>query len=213
MARTPVTSKDDDRLKQKQLLMMTHQDVIERRRINVIQLRLQGLTTAEVAKRLSVSTDTVAKDIEAIRKANNKYVEEFNQKDFVGDTLNVYSAIEKDAWAQVATLPQGDSRRVKFLDAVRNTRKEQIKLLQNSGLLHKEAEKVEVQITTQVIDGWTDEQKLLISEAMVEASLDDFIALPEPKEIKIPSKEEFTLEDFAEFSTSANEKDGKEEEL
>jgi hypothetical protein len=48
---------------------------------------------------------------------------------------------------------------------------------------------------------------------MVEASLDDFIALPEPKEIKIPSKEEFTLEDFAEFSTSANEKDGKEEEL
>ena len=212
MSRTPVTSKDDDRLKQKQGLMLRSEDVIERRRLHVIQLRLQGLTTAEVATRLGVSSDTIVKDIEAIRASNNKYVEEFNQKDFVGDTLNVYNAIEKDAWAQVAILPEGDSRRVKFLDSVRNSRKEQIKLLQNSGLLHKEAEKVEVQLTAQVIENWTDEQKLRISEAMVEASLEDFIPLPVAKEIKLPSKEDIKLEDFAEFSTPVD-KEYEEEEF
>jgi transposase len=211
MARTPVTSKDDDRVKQKEALMLRSEDLIERRRLNVIQLRLQGMTVSEVAERLKVSTDTIAKDIDAVRNSNAKHVERFNQKDFVGDTLSVYDAIERDAWSQVAILPEGDSRRVKFLDAVRNTRKEQIKLLQNSGLLHKEAEKVEVQVTTQVIENWTDEQKLRISEAVVEASLEDFIALPEVKEVKIPSIKDIDLEDFAEFSTSVDIDHEKEE--
>jgi len=208
MSRTPVTKKDKDREELKRNLAMTQKDRLDRRCLNIIKLRLQGLTVDEVAERLNITTATVGNSIQRIRKANSKYVENFNQKDFVGETLSVYNTIEQDAWAQLDSLPLGDARRSKFLSAVRDSRKEQVKLLQNSGLLHKEAEKVEVQVTTHAIDEWSDDQKKKISEAMVEASLDDFIALPEPeKKVGMPSKEEFDLDEFAEFVEEAKKDD------
>ena len=101
----------------------------------------------------------------------------------------------------MAQLDDGDARKAKFLDSVRASRKEQIKLLQNSGLLHKEANKVEVQVTSDVLNTWSDDQKQMVADALVDAAIldaEEILELPEYN--SMPKEEEVVFEDVADFS-------------
>ena len=206
MARTPVNTPEelsdvDFNLKSGKKLLMSNDEVVELRRLEVIRRRLKGQTVLIISKALSCSENTIYNDIKAIRDANSKYVAEFDQDDFIGETLDTYRKIESEAWDQVFFLDQGDSRKAKFLDMVKSSRKEQIKLLQSSGLLHKEAEKVEVQLTTEVLSDWSDDQRRLVSDAILEASIvevdddedaDETLSLP-------PANISKSFEEIAEF--------------
>jgi DNA-binding CsgD family transcriptional regulator len=206
MTRTPVTDPDDlddideDGSNARQM-MMSPEEVIEIRRMEVIRRRLRGQTAGAIARALSVSENTIYNDIKAIRESNSKHITTFVQEDFIGDTLQTFQRIEQEAWDQVSQLDDGDARKAKFLDSVRASRKEQIKLLQNSGLLHKEARKVEVQVTSDVLNTWSDDQKQMVADAVVGAAIldaEEILELPEynsmPKE-----EEEVRFEDVAEF--------------
>jgi hypothetical protein len=182
-------------------LMMSPTRVIEMRRLDIIRRKLRGETIHIIAHALGVSVPTIVSDLKAIRSMNGELVKDFDQETYVGETLATYKKIEEEAWVQVFALDIGDSRKAKFLDSIRATRKEAVSLLQSSGLLHKEAEKVEVQLTANVISDWSDEQKLLIADAVVEAAIIDVEATSSPKDFNsLPAPEEnLELEDIAEF--------------
>jgi len=176
MVRTPVITPDDledQDFKGNKKLLMSANEAVELRRLEVVRRRLKGQTVYTIAKSLNCSENTVYNDIKAIREANAKYVQSFSQDDFIGDTLETYKKIEQEAWDQVFFLDKGDSRKAKFLDTVKATRKEQVKLLQSSGLLHKEASKVEIQLTTEAISDWSDDQKKMVADAVLEAAIVD----------------------------------------
>lgn len=202
MARTPVKSpKDFDSHASKKKMLANPDRVIELRRIDVIRRRLRGETISGIARALDCSAGTINNDIKAIRESNHDIVTKFSQSDYVGDTLHTFKKIEEEAWTQVFALDVGDSRKAKFLDSIRATRKEAIKLLQNSGLLHKEAERVEVKVTSEVLGRWTPDQKMLIADAVVEAAIID-VGYEEaaPEFNSLPNKDEdLELEDIAEF--------------
>jgi len=202
MARTPVKSSDDpeDSLNKNTLAVNTEK-AVELRRIEVIRRRLRGETITTIADVLGCSVGTINNDIKAIRSANNASVVSFDQEDYVGETLQLFKKIEEEAWRQVFALDVGDSRKAKFLDAIRSTRKEAIKLLQSSGLLHKEAQKVEVQVTSEVINSWSSDQKMLVADALVEAAIIDIDVEEAEEEFNsLPPKDlDLQLEDIAEF--------------
>jgi len=203
MARTPVTSSDDlEEHGKRKSLIVNPDKAIELRRVDVIRRRLRGETISSIADSLGCSVSTINNDLKAIRSANNSAIKEFNQEDYVGDTLQTFKKIEEESWMQVFALDTGDSRKAKFLDSIRATRKEAIKLLQSSGLLHKEAQKVEIQVTSEAISGWSSDQKMLVADAVIAAAIIDadfeeaepeFNSLPKPTE-------DLSLEDIAVFS-------------
>jgi len=202
MARTPVKSPDDlEAHASKKNMIVNPERAVEMRRVEVIRRRLRGETISSIADSLSCSISTINNDIKAIRDANAELVTNFDQGDYVGETLQTFKRIEEEAWIQVFALDIGDSRKAKFLDSIRATRKEAIKLLHSSGLLHKEAERVEVQVTSEVLGGWSLDQKMLIADAVVEAAIIDVETEEAPKEFNsLPLKnEDLELEDIAEF--------------
>jgi len=202
MARKPVTSTDDlEEVGGKTSLVVNTERSVELRRIEVIRRRLRGETIIAIADTLGCSVGTINNDIKAIRDSNAELVSQFSQKDYVGETLQTFQKIEEEAWRQVFALDVGDSRKAKFLDSIRSTRKEAIKLLQSSGLLHKEAEKVEVQVTSEVINTWSSDQKMLVADALVEAAIIDVEVAEEEEEFNsLPSRDEdLQLDDIAEF--------------
>ena len=202
MARTPVKSSDDpEDSSTKNTLVVNTEKAVELRRIEVIRRRLRGETITSISDALGCSVGTINNDIKAIREANNASVVSFNQEDYVGETLQTFKKIEEEAWRQVFALDVGDSRKAKFLDSIRATRKEAIKLLQSSGLLHKEAQKVEVQVTSEVINNWSSDQKMLVADAVLEAAIID-VSIEEVEEEfnSLPPKDlDLQLEDIAEF--------------
>jgi len=206
MTRTPIIDPDDledldvDETNARQM-MMSPEEVIEIRRMEVIRRRLRGQTAGTIARALNVSENTIYNDIKAIRESNAKHVTTFVQEDFIGDTIQTFRRIEQEAWDQVAQLDDGDARKAKFLDSVRASRKEQIKLLQNSGLLHKEATKVEVQLTSDILGTWSDDQKQLVADAVVDAAILDAEEILElPEHDSMPKEEDISFEDMADFS-------------
>ena len=202
MARKPVTSADDlEGESSAQSLVSSAERAVELRRIEVIRRRLRGETIVSIADILGCSVGTINNDIKAIRNSNAELVSTFNQEDYVGETLQIFQKIEEEAWRQVFALDVGDSRKAKFLDSIRATRKEAVKLLQSSGLLHKEAQKVEVQVTSEVINGWSTDQKMLVSDALVEAAIIDADFEEAEEEFNsMPTRQEnLELEDIAEF--------------
>jgi hypothetical protein len=203
MARTPVTSSDDlEEHGKRKSLIVNPDKAIELRRVDVIRRRLRGETISSIADSLACSVSTINNDLKAIRAANNSAIKEFNQEDYVGDTLQTFKKIEEESWMQVFALGTGDSRKAKFLDSIRATRKEAIKLLQSSGLLHKEAQKVEIQVTSEAISGWSSDQKMLVADAVIEAAIIDADfeeAAPEFNSLPKPT-EDLSLKDIAVFS-------------
>ena len=206
MTRTPITDPDDledidEDGNNARKMMMSPEEVIEIRRMEVIRRRLRGQTAGTIARALNVSENTIYNDIKAITDSNLKHLTTFVQEDFIGDTIQTFQRIEQEAWNQVAQLDDGDARKAKFLDSVRASRKEQIKLLQNSGLLHKEANKVEVQVTSDVLNTWSDDQKQMVADALVDAAIldaEEILELPEYN--SMPKEEEVVFEDVADFS-------------
>ena len=202
MARTPVKSPDDlEAHGAKKSLIVNPDKAIELRRIDVIRRRLRGETISGIASALRCSVSTVNNDLKAIREVNTGVVDNFDQEDYIGDTLQTFKKIEEESWFQVFALDTGDSRKAKFLDSIRATRKETIKLLQSSGLLHKEAQRVEVQVTSEAISEWSVDQKMLVADALIEASIIDVeIEEPEPEFNSLPDKrEKLELDDIATF--------------
>jgi len=110
------------------------EQTIEERREDVFRRRIRGETRKEIATELGVSLGTVKNDLTIMRQRNAEYVTEYQQNEFVGQSMAVFEEIAQKAWDEYdkATNTTG---KLKSLDLVRNLTKDQIRLLQEVGLL------------------------------------------------------------------------------
>jgi len=147
------------------------QEEMEMRRLEVARRRLQGQSVSNIARDLNYSPATIRNDIEALQDANVKYITGFNQVDFVGESLNVYRSLESEAFRQIDSVPIGDSRRSKFIKDARDSRSAMVKLLQESGLLHREAQKLDVAVSVAVLDNWSIQQREMVAASILDAAI------------------------------------------
>ena len=177
---------------------------IELRRLEVIGRRLRGETITQIARDLGFTPVTIKNDIDAISSLNLQYVSDFNQADFVGDTLEVYRELEKEAFTQLGAVPRGDSRKAKFMKDIRDNRKAMIEILQESGLLHKEPKKVDIAVSMEVLKHWSPEQRSIIAGSIIDAAIIEGEVVEEEKlsvyERAKQQAESIDIDAIAEFS-------------
>lgn len=115
------------------------QQEVEARRVEVFDMKMQGYTRREMATQLGVSPSTIKNDLSVIRKQNAARITEYEHNEFVGMSLRMFEKITRHAWADYKEAKDSKKEtwaaRAKFLDIVRNTQKDTLKLLQDVGLL------------------------------------------------------------------------------
>lgn len=144
---------------------------MEMRRLEVSRRRLCGEPIHQIANELGYSIVTISKDIAAIHESNIQLIQNFEQEDFISESLEVYKRVEREAFMQLYEVPDGDVRKSKFLKDIRDTRKATIELLQDSGLVRKEPKKIDVDISIDVLNHWTAAQKTLVCDAILDAAV------------------------------------------
>ena len=175
MPRRPITSEDDiPTLFESSNRPKNHKCTdaeIELRRLEVARQRLRGKSISEIARDMSYSEVTIKNDLDAVYEARKEYLFNFSQVDFVNESLSVFQELERRAFNQMDHIPAGDSRHSKFLNDIRNTRQNMIGLLQDAGLVRKEAPEVKVNVTMEVLKNWSPQQVDLVAESILDAAI------------------------------------------
>jgi hypothetical protein len=175
MPRQPITDVNDIpeifSPRDKESKVKCTQAEMEMRRLEVSRRRLCGQPLHQIANELGYSVVTISKDIAAIQESNIQLIQNFEQEDFISESLEVYKKVEREAFTQLYEVPDGDVRKSKFLKDIRDTRKATIELLQDSGLVRKEPKKIDVDISIDVLNHWTSEQKTLVCDAILDAAV------------------------------------------
>ena len=118
----------------KQVVPDMQDQSIEERREAVFRRRLRGEQRKDIARSLGVSLGTVKNDLIIIRKQNAEYVDEYQQHEFVGMSMAMFEEVSVKAWKEYDDGATG-AIRLKALDLARNLTKDQIRLLQEVGML------------------------------------------------------------------------------
>jgi hypothetical protein len=115
----------------------TARNVTEERRRQVWRLKQQGMSESEMSVILDVRPVTIRKDLHMIDQALKNGVIDFDNDLFVGDTLQLYAELERQALQEMAVADEGSKERKQFLDQIGKFRKSRIDLLQDTGKLSK----------------------------------------------------------------------------
>ena len=213
MPRTPITNPDDMPVifspRDKETKVKCTKAEIEMRRIEVARRRLCGQTISMIADGLGYSEATIKNDIDAVQQSNIQIVKNFDQDSFVCESLEIYRKVEQEAFSQLYEVPDGDVRKSKFLKDIRDSRKASIELLQDSGLVRKEPKKIDVAISVDVLDKWSNEQRTLVSSAILDAAIigeveEEYVPFDPYAEVK-KREEEIDLDSIAEFMDDEDE--------
>jgi hypothetical protein len=160
----------------------------EERRKEVRRLRMRNLSKSAIAKALGVSALTIGKDLEIITKENIERAVGSDQNAYIGDSISLFEEVEAQAWQDYEGVAVGHTNRAKFLDVIRNSRKDAINLKQNLGLLYKEPDKKSVRATVEL--DWAPQVKQLVSDAILEQHLKGSLPEPEPMVLEAEEIEE-----------------------
>lgn len=208
MPRTPITNPDDVPVlfspRDKENKVKCTKAEMEMRRIEVARRRLCGQSISIIAEGLGYSEATIKNDIDAVQESNIQVIKNFDQAEFVCESLEVFKRVEQEAFTQLYEVPDGDMRKSKFLKDIRDSRKASIDLLQDSGLVRTEPKKIDVAVSVDVLNSWSSEQRTMVSSAILDAAI-----IGEVEEEHVPfdpyadakkKAQELDLEDIAEFS-------------
>jgi len=150
---------------------------LQERRTKVYRLRLQGISYSNIAKMLNMSVLTVRRDLEHIRKDNQTKIDQFQQNQFVGESLLVFDEIINRAWNEYNSNKEGNPR-LKSLDLIRTTQNDKLRVLQETGMIHKQATAVE---HTHVVSlPWTENVKDAVIQTLLQQKLSPQLAAPTP---------------------------------
>jgi len=176
---------------------------IELRRLEVARQRLRGKSIVEIANDMNYSEVTIKNDLDAVYEARKEYLTQFSQVDFVNQSLAIFQELERRAFNQMDFIPAGDSRHSKFINDIRNTRQSMIGLLQDAGLVRKESPEVKVNVTMEVLNGWSPKQIDIVSESILDAAIvSEEAELVEEENLYEKAKKEsesFSDDELAEF--------------
>lgn len=150
----------------------------EDRRKKVQSLLLRGLTITNIAQLLKVQPKTVKSDITAIKRANLKKIDDFQQELFVGESFAVFEELIEQGWKEFLSNKEGDARRIKALDFIRTTANDKIRLLKETGMVKTEGEHVTVTHTFDI--PWDDATQRKVAMALLQEKLTPQLAAPTP---------------------------------
>ena len=86
---------------------------------------------------------------------------------------------------------------------IRDSRKASIELLQESGLVRKEPKKIDVAVSVDVLNSWSQEQRTLVSSAILDAAIigeieEEHVPFDPYADVKNRAKD-IDLEEIADF--------------
>lgn len=111
----------------------------------VTRLFIRGISEAEIAQAVGVDQSTISRDLDEIRKRNQKYfnakLESWQDPKILAAEVNQkYDELEREAWDAVSNNP--GSSKVAALKEVREINEKRISILQGLGLIYEEPEKI-----------------------------------------------------------------------
>ena len=146
-------------------------DEIDDRRRKVLRLRMRGLGYRTIAKLVGVGHMTVKRDLEAIKEENREKVGKLTKVDHVSEALTAYQEVELRAWQDYHEAKAGSKERQAFLREVRDSRRDQTKLLTDLGLIEKTPHETHVKVSAEVIRHWSVEAQDLVAMAMLQSQM------------------------------------------
>jgi DNA-binding CsgD family transcriptional regulator len=175
---------------------------IEERREQVFRLRIRGIARKDIAEQLNVSLGTVKNDLAIMRQKNAEYVTEYQQNEFVGMSIAMFEEVATNAWEEYDNNKANGTLRLKALDLVRNITKDQIKLLQEVGLL-KAKEKGLDDDDDEALKGFLDGIPKNIRKGLIK----DTIKAALPTDLEEPTLSEVAKQDDEELEEWDDEED------
>jgi hypothetical protein len=149
------------------------------KRQKMMRLRMQGWTVREIAKELQMNAVVVYKEFQEIRAQNEERLAGFDRTHAISMCISVFENIEKECWENYRSLAPGSQGRNQFLNTIRAARNDQIKLLEDMGLLSKVALQINHNVNTQaVLKDMTEKTQQVLAMAFLRAQLKP---LPEPE--------------------------------
>lgn len=188
LAQMSVLHTKKSRRRKHKIQKSTQMELAERRQL-VIRMRLKGMTLREIAKELCCGYMTIKRDLDAVRQEVSEKVSQFDRDYALGKSMSVYEQIELEAWQQYYGCSPGSTGRAQFLNLVRTTRNDQVKLLTEVGLISKAPTQVQHNFeANQVLKDWTEDAKRIVSLAIIRSQMDGgevpkaLLAAQEPQE-------------------------------
>lgn len=150
-------------------LRLTQWEIKERRK-KVMRLRLRGLTGPMIAKIIGIGVRQVEKDLQVIQNENAQNLDKFQQNQFVGESLAVFTELEERAWGEFSSVEEGSPARLKSLDLIREIQKDKLEALIDTGIIQKDTPSAPVHHIHSLKLDWTQEVQDKVSRALLEAS-------------------------------------------
>jgi predicted transcriptional regulator len=123
---------------------MGKRDELNERALLAASLRRKKMTVPDIARYLCTSERQVFRYLNRAHHLYRLLAKASDGEKHLGETLTVFYENEQEALAKFAAVNPGSNVAVAYLNAARDARKEIKKLLQESGLIKKVAEKLEV---------------------------------------------------------------------
>lgn len=150
------------------------------RRRHAFNLRLRGLGLAEIAEQLSTSVGTVKRDLDEVSKELKEHVKNFDKDEAISQSLSVYEDVIQSAWREYDKAADGSEVRLKAMNLVRAAENDKIRIMQEVGIIQREAQKTHHTIDVNVISGWSKELQKLAASQLLETMMTDKLLPPIP---------------------------------
>lgn len=129
---------------------------IAQRRVRVQKMSSMGMTVGQIADSLKVHRNTITTDLREIRNSQRKRVVDAEGFDELGEAITTLEEIERQAMLDVMAAKAGTSERNQLLRTAMTARLERTSLLQESGVIPKIADQLELSGMVEVLRLPTD---------------------------------------------------------
>ena len=147
---------------------------IEERRLEVLRLKLRGLTNRVIAATVdpSVTERTVDNDLAYLRKAHGDVFRKRSSDEILAEMEVKLMEVETQAWDTFHAAPTGSGNRVRALTEVRTAVADRLNLLVKTGVISEQPKKVEMDVThLHTLEGFEDTQIDAIEDNLLMARL------------------------------------------
>jgi predicted transcriptional regulator len=151
---------------------------IRERRYDVQQLRLSGMTLSKIAEKLNISLKTAQRDLEAVQAENVGSIALVQQQTVLADTMARHENVEQTVWEEYRKPDLTPGQRLRALDMVRTIVNDKLKVLMDTGLVHKAESESTVKHVHQL--DWSPEMQDAVAQSLIEQSLTTPLLEPVP---------------------------------
>ncbi len=160
---------------------------VQARRRIIVELRTQQppVPIRQIAERLNIATDTVCKDIAAIREQNREILDGSKTLEILGQTCTQFDIL----YGKAMTLMEqysGPMAKAAFLRTAISALDSKAKLMGETGIIHRVPERLEVDVNDQRAGNVRDKVARLVHA--MDQRTSSTIELPPPKAIEPPAE-------------------------